>query len=56
MSSGHIKWFNPYKNYGYIMLPDVAEAPFFSRQFAFRWKSFVGHLGPGQGVSFLTLA
>ena len=50
MNSGHIKWFNPYTNYGYIMLTDGTEVFFYGD--ALSDGTFVGHLGPGQGVSF----
>jgi cold shock CspA family protein len=50
MNSGRIKWFNPYKNYGYILLLDGTEV--FFRANALAEGSFVGHLGPGQSVSF----
>ncbi len=50
MNSGLIKWFNPYKNYGYILLPDGTEVYFNATALA--EGRFVGHLGPGQSVSF----
>jgi cold shock CspA family protein len=50
MHSGRIKWFNPYRNYGYIMLTDGTEV-FFSQD-SLAEGCFTGHLGAGQSVSF----
>jgi cold shock CspA family protein len=50
MNSGRIKWFNPYQNYGYILLTDGTEVFFHADALA--EGAFVGHLGPGQTVSF----
>lgn len=50
MNSGFIKWFDPYKNYGSILLPDGGEVVFHVTALA--EGQFVGHLGAGQIVSF----
>lgn len=50
MNSGRIKWFNPQQNYGYILLLDGSEVFFHATSVA--EGRFMGHLGPGQSVSF----
>jgi cold shock CspA family protein len=50
MNSGRIKWFNPYQSYGYILTLEGAEVYFQATSIA--ESRFIGHLGPGQSVSF----
>ena len=50
MNSGRIKWFDVFKNYGYISLNDGTEVYFHANSLA--QGSFYGHIGAGQGVSF----
>lgn len=50
MNSGRIKWFNAYQSYGYILQLDGTEVFFSVNNIA--EGRFIGHLEPGQSVSF----
>lgn len=50
MSTGRIKWYNPFQNHGYIVLWDGTEVYFHVS--GLRSGGFENHLGPGIEVSF----
>ncbi len=50
MSTGRIKWYNPFQNHGYIVLWDGTEVYFHLS--GLRSMNCVEHLGPGLDVCF----
>ena len=50
MSTGRIKWFNSFRNYGYIILWDGTEVYFHAT--GLRNAGQMGQLNPGTDVSF----
>ena len=50
MKTGRIKWFNPFENYGYIVLFDGSEVYFHAT--GLRMITQADHLNPGTDVCF----